>query len=870
MIKVFKHNETDFSHNENALDDVYFCEVSEELNGQYDVNLEASIIYESILTPECIVTVPTQRGIQPFRIKQVTKTLRGLEAWGQHLFFDLADHFIEDKRPTDTTGQGALSTILEGTGYTGVSNNPTVGTAYYIRKTVVDALLAVDNSYLNVWGGILVRNGKKVTALGEGLDRGYSVRLGENLLGLEYTVDNAGIVTRVYPTAVLDNLVFELPEKQIDAVAIGNYYRPKSRELRVELPDSVTTKEDAYPIMRAEAVKFLTAQSVPVLSASFDFIELSKTDEYKGFQILEQLDIGDIVYCDVPTHGIKLSASLVAYVYDSLKDRYISVTVGSVKPSTVSAMSQFKAEIVQEATEIVQSKVTEAINGVSDTITDRITGVNGGNIVIRYTADGKPYELLVMDTDDVNTATEVIRLNKEGMAFSVNGINGPFAVAMTAKDGLYAEYIHGLKITADMIEAGSIGSDHLAAGSITADHIGANSIDSDHITAGGLDARVIKLTSGETAEDVGQMQTKIINGEVELSQVTDAKKAAQLKSRTFTGIIPLPPYSAGDTWATQPLTHEIISADGITNTHQKIKNRSLTHMDLSGQTLYVSMQDRKEGESYFKWDWMMVGTGEKYYTEAKEGITENRTLITQYGVLIEEQRTNLNSVFRDVTRIEAGQALFVKHDDLGKVGATLIDGGNVSTGRIQSLNNSSYWDLDNNSFNLGGKLTYSPADGLKLNGQFSATEGTRQALMRNGQYMIFNDEKEMLNISNYVGAGNYATIVVGSGSESLRIMKSEAAGKVDYEYVAFGNRQSRFYQPVRFDAAVTVAANIDMSGQKILNVSHLGYFRLTEYASGGKGIKYGNMDIVFETDRINILEGGTVVQTLGSPAVRSA
>ncbi len=63
-----------------------------------------------------------------------------------------------------------------------------------------------------------------------------------------------------------------------------------------------------------------------------------------------------------------------------------------------------------------------------------------------------------------------------------------------------------------------------------------------------------------------------------------------------------------------------------------------------------------------------------------------------------------------ITNMEAGQASFVKFDDLGTPDGTYINGGNIKTGKIQSVSGASYFDLTNgeiksNNVDLTGKIT---------------------------------------------------------------------------------------------------------------------------------------------------------------------
>ena len=63
--------------------------------------------------------------------------------------------------------------------------------------------------------------------------------------------------------------------------------------------------------------------------------------------------------------------------------------------------------------------------------------------------------MLYMDTDDVKTATNVLRLNKNGIGFSYNGVNGEYKTAWTLDGSFNAEFItvgtlQGIQIIANL------------------------------------------------------------------------------------------------------------------------------------------------------------------------------------------------------------------------------------------------------------------------------------------------------------------------------------------------------------------------------------------------------------------------------------
>lgn len=77
-----------------------------------------------------------------------------------------------------------------------------------------------------------------------------------------------------------------------------------------------------------------------------------------------------------------------------------------------------------------------------------------GYVVARQGQDGQWSELLFMDTNDEATATNVLRINRNGLGFSTSGVNGPYANAWTIDGQLVADFITTGTLTANLIKAG--------------------------------------------------------------------------------------------------------------------------------------------------------------------------------------------------------------------------------------------------------------------------------------------------------------------------------------------------------------------------------------------------------------------------------
>ena len=99
--------------------------------------------------------------------------------------------------------------------------------------------------------------------------------------------------------------------------------------------------------------------------------------------------------------------------------------------------------------ESTSKKIDRIYKGLEKAIldaTNKITGNSGGYVEIRDTNnDGKPDEILIMDSESITVATKVWRWNKEGLGYSHNPAGnaylGPYKVAITADGQINADFI---------------------------------------------------------------------------------------------------------------------------------------------------------------------------------------------------------------------------------------------------------------------------------------------------------------------------------------------------------------------------------------------------------------------------------------------
>lgn len=97
-----------------------------------------------------------------------------------------------------------------------------------------------------------------------------------------------------------------------------------------------------------------------------------------------------------------------------------------------------------------------ALETAIENATELITGGQGGYVYIKPNANDKPEEILIMNTDNINTATKVWRWNVNGLGYSSTGYSGTYGTAITMDGAIVADFITTGTLNANLIKAGII------------------------------------------------------------------------------------------------------------------------------------------------------------------------------------------------------------------------------------------------------------------------------------------------------------------------------------------------------------------------------------------------------------------------------
>lgn len=471
MIPVlYTANATDFStFGLGVLTDTISCEVTEERNGVFECLLKYPVSgqHYGLIAKECIIKAKPNdtAGDQAFRIYRITKPLNGIVTiYGQHISYDLANVPVMPFSTESRSPQLILSQLLAGdtrfTGWTDYSDAKAFSVTQ--PKSVRACLGGTEGSMLSQWHGEFEWDNFTVKFHSHrGQKTGVVIEYGKNLTALEQDEDNSGVYTALLPYAVYTpedtdtETVVTLPEVTLPIVT-SEIVRSKTLILDFsdQFGENAAITEET---LRAKANSYIKANplgaTIPTVKVSFE--PLWKQPEYSA--LLERVNLCDTVTIRHSALGVSVSAMVIETVYDTLAERYKSISLSQSKSSMITTISEVQSTV--DKVESTVRRFPKLLQTAIGKATGLITGQSGGYVVIHTSEEnGQPYELLILDAPSIDEAVNVWRWNVGGLGFSRNGYNGPYETAITADGQIVADFITSGSLVANIIKAGVIQS----------------------------------------------------------------------------------------------------------------------------------------------------------------------------------------------------------------------------------------------------------------------------------------------------------------------------------------------------------------------------------------------------------------------------
>lgn len=565
---LYEANTTDYStQGLGALSDATMCIVTEERNGAYELEMEyveGGVHFEDLKVSRIILAKPSQLAqAQPFRICKITKPLnKRVQIFAQHISYQLT-HI-----PVIPFTASSAYNALNGLKNNSVGTNPfTVQTTVSTAGTFAPEAPAsfrnmiggMEGSILDVFGGELEwdRYAVKLHAA-RGTNRGLTLRYGKNITDINQEETIEATITGVLPYLKDQNgVTLYLNPPTVESATAANYPYPRNvvldmasyvdeRQIREDNPTATEEQIEALlkAAMLSAAQTYISANNIgiPDVSIDVEYVNLGDTEEYSDITgIFAQAALCDTVEVTFERLGISTSAKIVKTEYNTLLERFERVTIGTIRPTlggtiaTIQGQTEAIGSNIEAVEDSILNQVIADIATAIEAATDAITGQDGGYVKINSDANGRPYELLIMDNANQAQAVKVWRWNLSGLGYSESGYNGPYTDAWVRITDPTSPYYNRTIFNTDMILAGTLSAAKLIAGSITSDQIAAGAITAAKIAAGAITAGMIsgQLTDAQIASLNATKLTDQINtgsiGWIKLSDGTFSLAGGKFK-----------------------------------------------------------------------------------------------------------------------------------------------------------------------------------------------------------------------------------------------------------------------------------------------------------------------------------------------------
>ncbi|MBO4981635.1 MAG: phage tail protein [Lachnospiraceae bacterium] len=276
------------------------------------------------------------------------------------------------------------------------------------------------------------------------------IRFGENLMDFTSNIDVSEIATAVIPLgAKMETSAVEGLETRLTIESVNDgqdyVYSADAVELygwiyKTVIWDDVTLPQN----LKSKGEKFLAETQFENMVIEAKAVDLHLTDkDIESFKISDQ-----IMVVSAP-HGLNRYFRLTKQTLNLNNPEKDTITLGKDERVPLSARTSQASEEIKKTLEKIVPTST-ILNKALKNATELIASAMGGYVVKNNS------ELLIMDTDDINTATNVWRWNINGLGYSSNGYKGPYELAMTMDGKIVADFIASGTMYADRIKGGTL------------------------------------------------------------------------------------------------------------------------------------------------------------------------------------------------------------------------------------------------------------------------------------------------------------------------------------------------------------------------------------------------------------------------------
>lgn len=477
------------------------CRCTEERNGIYELELQYPMLgtyAADLIIDRYIKAKPNSTGDnQLFHIRKVSKPINGMFTVScDHVSYALSGYPVPTVSASGNA-QVAINAILtaaknqlgKDTEFSAATTDITLSSSIALTNVSVRAALGgVSGSVLDVYGGEYeVDNYTIKLHKSRGQDRGVRIAYGRNMTELKCEIDMDSAYTGIYGYVKNDEVDLK------SYMSVTNSSGINSKTLIRDFSSDFSGDEITQAKLDSAVSAYVSKNDInsPSVSMTVSFVDLSQSPEYASFSALEAVNLCDTVKIYHKDLNIDIKAKVIKTTYDVLRERYISIELGSPRANFVDVIRQTVQEAADAKSLAVSSKseITAAYEKAIADATAAITGNSGG--YIRLNPSENPQEQLIMDTTDASTAKKIWRWNLSGLGYSSTGYNGPYKTAITQDGHFVADFIDTGTLTANIIKAGIMQS--------------VNGQFSFNLETGHISASDVDITGGDINLDGGSL-----------------------------------------------------------------------------------------------------------------------------------------------------------------------------------------------------------------------------------------------------------------------------------------------------------------------------------------------------------------------------
>ncbi len=409
--RLYEKGEMHFSDNGICtLYEASFCEVTEELNGDFELKMRYPMKGEGLRelkTGRIIYAKPNMFELpEPFQIYAISKPIEGaVTVYAEHISYMTKKIVVSPFSAPDIAG--AVRMLQENA----VNPNPFTVTTEMSALNDINVNVPITMRHgvvgriIPLYGGEVKCRRFEICILEKrGEDRGFSIRYGKNLIDLDQSEYASDMYDGVYPYYNFDGdegkEYVELPEKYILIGSDNERIKP------LNLTDRFSGKPSAEEL-RVKALEYLSKNDINAGFINIDvvFAMLSQTEEYQELIPLERIMLGDSVSLNVAQRGIIVKSRCVKTVYDVMRDKYTKITIGDRKRDLADSVADNRERLFYSETKIGEqgksiarlnlrtSKTEAEVSAIAEWIGDEDGGMTKTIATLQATANANTAEI---------------------------------------------------------------------------------------------------------------------------------------------------------------------------------------------------------------------------------------------------------------------------------------------------------------------------------------------------------------------------------------------------------------------------------------------------------------------------------------------